>query len=109
MYYTLKCDAATTQDNYPCGEWDYTTYTRLYDHKNINSPYYFYKKSRLYRSSSSVEKCFMLAFEMISGEKKFIKKYDKSQLLRVNFDKFVSETDEGVEEILTFLKSLIRI
>ena len=25
MYYTLKCDAATTQDNYACGEWDYTT------------------------------------------------------------------------------------
>ncbi len=45
MYYTLKCDAATTQDNYPCGEWDYTTYTRLYDHKNINSPYYFYKNT----------------------------------------------------------------
>ena len=24
MYYTLKCDAVTTQDNYACGEWDYT-------------------------------------------------------------------------------------
>lgn len=43
MYYTLKCDAATTQDNYHCGEWDYTTYTRLYQHKNVNFPYYFYK------------------------------------------------------------------
>ena len=38
MYYTLKCDAATTQDNYHCGEWDYTTYTRLYQHKNVNFP-----------------------------------------------------------------------
>jgi len=45
MYYTLKCDAATTQDNYACGEWDYTTYTRLYNHKNVNTPYYYYKNS----------------------------------------------------------------
>lgn len=37
MYYTLKCDAATTQDQYACGEWDYTTYTRLYQHDNIGS------------------------------------------------------------------------
>jgi hypothetical protein len=40
MYYTLKCDAATTQDNYACGEWDYTTYTNLYDYQNIGQPYY---------------------------------------------------------------------
>ena len=45
MYYTLKCDAATTQDNYPCGEWDYTTYTRLYNHLNVNSPYYYYRNT----------------------------------------------------------------
>jgi len=45
MYYTLKCDAATTQDNYACGEWDYTTYTRLYNHKNVDSPYYYFKNS----------------------------------------------------------------
>lgn len=31
MYYTLKCDAATNQDNYPCGEWDYLTYTYVVD------------------------------------------------------------------------------
>tara|TARA_R110001592_G_scaffold6720_5_gene36139 strand:+ start:9409 stop:12792 length:3384 start_codon:yes stop_codon:yes gene_type:complete len=40
MYYTLKCDAATTQDGYTCGEWDYTTYTNLYEYKNIGQPYY---------------------------------------------------------------------
>jgi hypothetical protein len=45
MYYTLKCDAATTQDGYPCGEWDYTTYTRLFQHKNLDHPYYFYKNT----------------------------------------------------------------
>lgn len=27
MYYTLKCDEATTGDPYPCGEWDVTTHT----------------------------------------------------------------------------------
>lgn len=31
MYYTLKCDAATNQDQYPCGEWDYLSYTHLID------------------------------------------------------------------------------
>ncbi len=31
MLYTLKCDPATTQDNFDCGEWDYLTYTYLYD------------------------------------------------------------------------------
>jgi hypothetical protein len=35
MYKTLKCDAATTQDNYPCGEWDYLAYTFLYDHTGV--------------------------------------------------------------------------
>ena len=45
MYYTLKCDAATTQDNYACGEWDYTTYTNLYKHQNVNNPYYYLQNS----------------------------------------------------------------
>jgi len=40
MYYTLKCDAATTQDNYACGEWDYTTYTNLYQHQNVGTSRY---------------------------------------------------------------------
>ena len=45
MYYTLKCDAATTQDQYPCGEWDYTTYTNAYKYENINAPYYEFNGS----------------------------------------------------------------
>lgn len=32
MYYTLKCDPQTTQDNFDCGEWDYLTYNFVYDH-----------------------------------------------------------------------------
>ena len=31
MYYTLKCDARTRADNYLCGEWDYSTWTRVWD------------------------------------------------------------------------------
>lgn len=35
MYYTLKCDAATPWDQYPCGEWDYLTYTVVHDSTGI--------------------------------------------------------------------------
>lgn len=35
MYYTLKCDAATIWDSYPCGEWDYLTYTVLHDSTGV--------------------------------------------------------------------------
>jgi hypothetical protein len=32
MYYKLKCSPLTTWDQYDCGEWDYLTYTRIFDH-----------------------------------------------------------------------------
>ncbi|MBK8444089.1 MAG: T9SS type A sorting domain-containing protein [Sphingobacteriales bacterium] len=35
MVQTLKCDAATNQDNYPCGEWDYLTYTYVTDSSGV--------------------------------------------------------------------------
>lgn len=35
MYQTLKCDHATTQDGYACGEWDYVYYNYLYDHTGV--------------------------------------------------------------------------
>ena len=35
MYYTLKCDPATAHDNYPCGEWDYLTYTYVVDSAGV--------------------------------------------------------------------------
>lgn len=35
MYKTLKCDPATTQDGFDCGEWDYLTYTFVYDHTGV--------------------------------------------------------------------------
>jgi hypothetical protein len=45
MYYTIKCDAATTWDSYACGEWDYTTYTNVYEHTGLlDSTQYSHKK-----------------------------------------------------------------
>lgn len=35
MYYTLKCDQATKQDQFPCGEWDYLSYTYLFDSTGV--------------------------------------------------------------------------
>ncbi|MCC6700151.1 MAG: LamG domain-containing protein, partial [Fluviicola sp.] len=35
MYYKLKCSPLTTWDQYNCGEWDYLTYTRIYDHTGL--------------------------------------------------------------------------
>lgn len=35
MEYTLKCDPATTADQYPCGEWDYLSYTYVHDKRGI--------------------------------------------------------------------------
>ena len=34
MVRTLKCDKRTTQDKYPCGEWDYSTNTIVYAHRD---------------------------------------------------------------------------
>lgn len=45
MYYTIKCDAATPWDQYPCGEWDYTTYTNVYEHTGmLDSTLYYHKQ-----------------------------------------------------------------
>jgi len=30
MYRTLKCDEQTKRDSFPCGEWDYSTFTLIY-------------------------------------------------------------------------------
>lgn len=35
MYYTLKCDPATTHDRYNCGEWDYLTYSKIWEHTGV--------------------------------------------------------------------------
>ncbi len=45
LYYKLKCDKGTTQDNYPCGEWDYLTYTYLYEHTGLMDSTLYYQPS----------------------------------------------------------------
>lgn len=35
MHHTLKCDPQTTQDQYPCGEWDYLTYNMVHKHTGL--------------------------------------------------------------------------
>ena len=35
MHHTLKCDAATTQDQFACGEWDYLTYNQIHEHTGV--------------------------------------------------------------------------
>ncbi|MEM7162820.1 MAG: LamG-like jellyroll fold domain-containing protein [Bacteroidota bacterium] len=32
MEYTIKCDPQTTADGFACGEWDYTTYTNVFNY-----------------------------------------------------------------------------
>jgi len=35
MYHTLKCDPATAQDGFNCGEWDYTTQTYVTNYDGV--------------------------------------------------------------------------
>ncbi len=35
MHHTLKCSPLTTQDQFACGEWDYLTYSYVYDHTGV--------------------------------------------------------------------------
>ncbi len=52
MEMTLKCDPATTQDGFDCGEWDYLTYTYLYDHRGIFDSTYMSHPSFLIGNAS---------------------------------------------------------
>lgn len=35
MYYKLICSPLTPWDNYNCGEWDYLTYSRIFEHTGV--------------------------------------------------------------------------
>src|SRR5690606_380252 len=35
MYYNLKCDPLTPWDGYNCGEWDYLTYSQIWNHTGV--------------------------------------------------------------------------
>ncbi len=53
MYHTLKCDALTTHDQYPCGEWDYLTYNIVYRHTGVyDSTLYYHPNFTLIEGSS---------------------------------------------------------
>ncbi len=52
MEMTLKCDPATTQDGFDCGEWDYLTYTYVYDHRGIYDSTYLSHPSFLIGNAS---------------------------------------------------------
>ncbi len=79
MYYTLKCDPQTTQDGYNCGEWDYTTFTNLYQYENIGDTVYrlgintpdtiFYSNNPSYNVYQSKE--YLQLIDTINSESQF--------------------------------------
>jgi hypothetical protein len=94
MYYTLKCDPATTQDQYPCGEWDYTTYTNLYNYKNLQYPYYI--------NNGLAPDSFLITFSPVYN-------YFKTYQLYPVYDNTISENDyltgTGTEALANTLQS----
>ncbi len=45
MVHTLKCDILTQHDQYECGEWDYLTYNKIYEHTGIYDSTLYYHPS----------------------------------------------------------------
>lgn len=93
MYYTLKCDAATPWDSYACGEWDYTTYTNVYEHTGeLDSTTYLHPEYTLNN----------LDFETFNGS--IIPKFHKSEKeYELSTYSFTSETEScvGTNELIT--------
>ena len=54
MHYTLRCDERTPGDNYPCGEWDVNTYTRVWVHTGRQDST-LHRQARFIVSSESPE------------------------------------------------------
>ena len=53
MEYTLKCDAATTQDQFECGEWDYLTYSTIFKHTGrFDSNAYYQPRFNFYNGQA---------------------------------------------------------
>ncbi len=55
MSYTLKCDPSTRRDGYPCGEWDYLTYTYLTDSSGIYDSTFRSRQSYQFIDGSSTD------------------------------------------------------
>ncbi|NOX85206.1 MAG: T9SS type A sorting domain-containing protein [Chlorobi bacterium] len=56
MYYTLKCDPG---QNPACGEWDYTTHTKILEHTGIYDSNLYYHPNYLVNNSSPDSFMFM--------------------------------------------------
>jgi hypothetical protein len=76
MNHKLKCDSQTQQDNFACGEWDYTTYNDIYTYLGVGTNYYrfgsqhldtiFYSSSPLFDVYQSIQ--FHPVYSDISNE-----------------------------------------
>ena len=55
MYYTLKCDPQTQHDQYPCGEWDYLTYTNVWEHTGVWDSILYFHPSFTYINEKSTD------------------------------------------------------
>jgi len=53
MHHTLKCDPQTQHDQYPCGEWDYLTYNKVYVHTGVYDSTLYYQPSFTYINNHS--------------------------------------------------------
>lgn len=98
MYYTLKCDAKTTQDRYACGEWDYLTYTFLYDHDaTFDSTYSTARNFRVNETNQDTFRFTSKPVEIVEG--RYVKNTKVSNAS--NEKDFV--VGNGTEEITTVL------
>jgi hypothetical protein len=111
MYYTLKCDSLTPQDKYPCGEWDYTTYTRVYKHtgsmdstllkqpsfvvKGQSVRIYFYSNSPTYTYFDS----YLAAGRQGSGEAGKQEKRDGDHYARFEGADYISVPGEAFKDV----------
>ncbi len=84
MYHTLKCDPQTQHDPYNCGEWDYLTYNRVYDHTGVYDSTLYYQPSFTFISGKTTDSILMRSEATNSWERRVHKKIifnDTTQLL----------------------------
>jgi len=55
MVHTLKCDPLTQHDQYDCGEWDYLTYNKIYEHTGVYDSTLYFHPSFTFVSGSTVD------------------------------------------------------
>jgi len=55
MVHTLKCDPLTQHDQYNCGEWDYLTYNKIYEHTGVYDSTLYFHPNFTFVSGSTVD------------------------------------------------------